>query len=373
MVNDKYAHSSDGMKPSQKVTQEMPSSHRVAAYDMARGMGIIFVIIGHALPMDTYGRAFVYSFHMPLFFIISGAVMKPEILTGSLFHKIRTALCNERKLLANYLFYSLCFLIYDILIRYLSMHRMGRRDLVWDVYQTVVLYGINVLWFLITLVIAKTITAIIFSHIHSQVKIAAIAIFAYLFFAVLGNFIAPRLSPTSVMKLVYYPLAAFIEIGAMTPFVMLGHVARPYLPRIIQRFKFMLPFLIVPNILWCFTFGAVDYHLLRSGFPPLSLALSITGTLALFGIGAILHSVPVVCKILDWASRNSLFIMVTHEYLLIGAFIVRPILSQFSIRNDTVYLILYIILLILTEVPLCQNVKPAANKAIAGLQRLFHH
>lgn len=85
------------------------TSRRIVAYDMAKGIGIILVVIGHALTMGEYARAFVYSFHMPLFFIISGAVMKPvELHELPPLKRLGKTILLERRLLAYYFFYSIC-------------------------------------------------------------------------------------------------------------------------------------------------------------------------------------------------------------------------------------------------------------------------
>lgn len=47
----------------------MEEKHRDASFDIAKGVGIILVVIGHAF--KEYPNC-IYSFHMPLFFIISG-------------------------------------------------------------------------------------------------------------------------------------------------------------------------------------------------------------------------------------------------------------------------------------------------------------
>lgn len=53
---------------------------RVGFVDIAKGIAIICVIMGHTLsaycPMDKRLTMFIYSFHMPLFFIISGWCLK---------------------------------------------------------------------------------------------------------------------------------------------------------------------------------------------------------------------------------------------------------------------------------------------------------
>lgn len=44
---------------------------RIKHIDIAKGLGILLVIIGHSCP-ESYIQRICYSFHMPLFFFISG-------------------------------------------------------------------------------------------------------------------------------------------------------------------------------------------------------------------------------------------------------------------------------------------------------------
>ncbi|HRN96319.1 MAG TPA: acyltransferase family protein [Candidatus Levybacteria bacterium] len=50
---------------------------RVGWIDIARGIGILAVLYGHAVSGDSY-RHIVYAFHMPLFFFLSGIVFRPQ-------------------------------------------------------------------------------------------------------------------------------------------------------------------------------------------------------------------------------------------------------------------------------------------------------
>lgn len=49
---------------------------RLNQYDILKGIGIILVMLGHAIPPNTYLSYFIYGFHMPLFFMCSGAFYK---------------------------------------------------------------------------------------------------------------------------------------------------------------------------------------------------------------------------------------------------------------------------------------------------------
>ena len=45
---------------------------RLVFIDNAKGIGIILMILGHIPNMPEFFHSWIYSFHMPLFFFISG-------------------------------------------------------------------------------------------------------------------------------------------------------------------------------------------------------------------------------------------------------------------------------------------------------------
>ena len=57
----------------------MAASKRINYIDLAKGIAILCVIIGHTFSAYDQGNIlvqFIYSFHMPLFFILSGWFVK---------------------------------------------------------------------------------------------------------------------------------------------------------------------------------------------------------------------------------------------------------------------------------------------------------
>lgn len=57
----------------------MAHTHRNATVDIARGIGIILVVLGHnSLVLENKGELFrvIYAFHLPLFFFLSGLFLK---------------------------------------------------------------------------------------------------------------------------------------------------------------------------------------------------------------------------------------------------------------------------------------------------------
>lgn len=49
---------------------------RIAYIDIAKAFAIILVVMGHVVSTDTVAKAIIYSFHMPLFFVLSGMTLK---------------------------------------------------------------------------------------------------------------------------------------------------------------------------------------------------------------------------------------------------------------------------------------------------------
>jgi fucose 4-O-acetylase-like acetyltransferase len=48
--------------------------------DCMKGLTIILMVIGH-MHLNSYVDKYIYSFHMPLFFIVSGCLYKPGKLS----------------------------------------------------------------------------------------------------------------------------------------------------------------------------------------------------------------------------------------------------------------------------------------------------
>lgn len=45
---------------------------RIESLDILKGIGIILVVVGHMIGNQLYIRPWIYAFHMPLFFMLSG-------------------------------------------------------------------------------------------------------------------------------------------------------------------------------------------------------------------------------------------------------------------------------------------------------------
>lgn len=52
------------------------TKYRIAWLDIAKGIAILCTIIGHIVPFGSHIRNIIFSFHMPLFFVVSGYTIK---------------------------------------------------------------------------------------------------------------------------------------------------------------------------------------------------------------------------------------------------------------------------------------------------------
>lgn len=65
---------------------------RIKWIDAAKGLGIVLVVMSHA-PIDETLKAFLFAFHMPLFFYLSGAVFRPHSMSIWAFIKKKHEAC----------------------------------------------------------------------------------------------------------------------------------------------------------------------------------------------------------------------------------------------------------------------------------------
>lgn len=90
------------------------TKERLPYIDSAKAIGILLVIIGHCESINAipYLRGIIYSFHMPLFFIISGMFIRPMLFTESIKKYFRTLLVYYIKTQLLILFILLIINIY---------------------------------------------------------------------------------------------------------------------------------------------------------------------------------------------------------------------------------------------------------------------
>ena len=107
---------------------EAITNNRLSYMDIAKGFGILCVIAGH-MGNETINR-FVFSFHMPLFFLISGYFISERLCSSDLF-KIRV-----RQLIPPYIFTCLVVILLSTVKTYIGVF-VGTKS-IQDIYSVLV-------------------------------------------------------------------------------------------------------------------------------------------------------------------------------------------------------------------------------------------
>ena len=162
----------------------MTNSERLAYLDIAKGIGIILVVIGHCIPdassltgiSNPYFKLMhqiIYSFHMPLFFFIAGFFVNTQKFSVSSPYLQKTYLFIRKKfnrLIVPYLFVGLCYLPLKLAFSQFA-NRPYHINNLWKI-----IIGINPdgeLWFLYSLFMINVLVAVVFKFKVSLWKIMA--------------------------------------------------------------------------------------------------------------------------------------------------------------------------------------------------------
>ena len=202
---------------------------RLVWVDIAKGIAIILMIIGHEISGNI--RTFIFSFHMPLFFILSGFT-SGVILTLS---KWRQKLPKILKIYFLAIFMVVLLSLEKLLVWDVSIYQVGietLKGIFWgsNTYSTHAISTVGVMWFLIVFVWAKILfelLQVLFDYKYIGVILGIISYFAYLV----------SLRRWLPQDLDIVPIAAlFMWVGSI--------LKQGYMRRKTNIGKYILPFLI---------------------------------------------------------------------------------------------------------------------------------
>jgi acyltransferase len=181
---------------------------RVHWIDIAKGIGIIFIIYGHMLGSQDY-RHLLYSFHIPLFFFLSGAVYNPKKYIN-FFNFLKK---SSKSLLLPYLAFAFIFFAVwlaqtrpanlfspEIIRQFLSIFYANSNN-------NLMIFN-NLLWFLPVLFATRLLFALISKYFTKIKSIGLIliffSVFGYLFSVYAVNIKLPFGIETALSSVVFY-------------------------------------------------------------------------------------------------------------------------------------------------------------------------
>lgn len=221
---------------------------RIDEIDVMRGIGILLVVIGHVFPVGTKTHAFIYGFHMPLFFIISGMTLSVDS-EGRQFSK------SDMRLVKDYFLYSALYVTFDIIVRLLLLKTYLISDIVTDLKNTFSLFGISVLWFVPAMVGARVLARTILSktNLCFQVGICFGLICIGLYVPYHDNLIW-------ITKI----LLVLQRISVASGYVMIGFILRRYVLPKMRNLKILM-IAGIPNVLLTDAAAGIDFRTLSWG------------------------------------------------------------------------------------------------------------
>lgn len=257
-----------------------------------KGIAILCVMLGHA---DWYPNIFgrlIYSFHIPLFFIVSGYFAKTFAECNWKQYLVK----NFKQLVLPYIvvasvccLFSLIVSVYKGESSYFT-HNVCRYLFALDnVYENTLFdKPITYVWFLIALFWGK-----LFFYLFSRFDRWGLVVCACL----------------SIVMIILHPcITTPFCIGRGIEsliFIVIGYSVRKY--------KIPIILYVVAIICWPISlyFGGIDLFAYKFNYLPIDIIGACGGTLAIYYLSKLLKR-TVVSPILSWCGRNSMVILCAH-------------------------------------------------------------
>ena len=257
---------------------------RIAHYDIAKGILILLMLVGHVW-VEGWVRRWIYVFHMPAFFLISGMLQRNSASLQKPLYRL--ALKKARSFLIPYFFFEMLSVGEKVLQFGPDLNIKGY------LYQTVLLQFTNgPLWFLIVLLCAELLFAVAW-----KIK-GASAVCVLTGSLLIGSFFFPP-----AWGYVSLPMIATALL-----FLCVGYLVQPLAVK--PAWALLLGSFAVTALLSVLNPVEIDNY--QSGIKGLFLLSGLCGGLFVVQLSEKIKA----CKPLAFLGRNSLIILGTHYPLL---------------------------------------------------------
>lgn len=304
---------------------------RITWIDTARTIGIFLVVLGH-ICTNKVAYDVIYSFHMPLFFILSGFLYSLE-------RKEKFYLKNFKNIMIPFFIYgTLCYIYWVLIERHLRIQQI---NIYKPLINLVVMNGSSewfvqnaALWFLPCLFLVK----IIYHYIQTRInrKKGLLIILTLVSFAI--SYYIYKIKNIDL----FFTLN---RVGLYLPFYVVGVHLSKYKDNNQKLFKVLIGSIII--FILCFFTGFV--------IPRIIINTLLYPVLALSGSFFVIEvSKNLKLNKLNYIGKNTLIILLIHEpvkRLLIKAISVLTKVSDEILRSNVVYSIFITFLVIIVLLP----------------------
>lgn len=271
--------------------------------DIAKGIAILMVILGHCAGLSKYLINFVFSFHMPLFFCASGYFFKAG-------KSKEIAVKKAKQLLIPYLITGGAVLVLSAL-KIVIQGASGREiclkvmDKIWAMFygsgmsyhEPFRIKSAEALWFFLALFFAFLIVNECLKLKYPFIGIGIIAFCGYY-----------------TSQMIWLPLS--IQAGMTSAlYVYLGYMANKYHILEILKQKAVAIELMVLYLIYLFVLQGGKLYLVRNyfGLGILEIAGSVTGVLCVTRVSQIIaEKAKFLRKLFSYIGKNTLYILCIH-------------------------------------------------------------
>ena len=318
--------------------------------DWAKAIGIWLVVLGHTIQATCMDREigrfcydFIYTFHMPLFFILSGYLFQKKICNKIFLQSLLYAL------IIPYLLYSLCFFPLSLYIDTIknghniqeSLGRLFLGMIMGDGYETPYSYYLCLpCWFIVCIIQLK----LLFSIVPVNKSMMLINVFSII--------IIPLLQYNKID--LYYNLDSTL---LAIPFYSIGYLLKNI--NIFGGGK-------ICNVIFSVFMLCLVYVVLYLNGPIQMNGPRIGCNILLFFVGGVAGSLIILFisqifnkhDLIRLISRNTLFIIFFHWFLLVSYSLFRRVFNIWSfIENDYLAIIFTVVFSFLLFIPIVLSIK----------------
>lgn len=334
----------------------MSSKKRLNYFDMAKGIGIFLVILGHLQgeyffslsPVFSPLCVWIFSFHMPLFFIISGMLINYKNDTEK---DLKTLIFKRFKSIGvPYLWFSLFYFL-AVVFAYIKGN-IGIDTLITQVYYVLSLYGMSVLWFLPALFMGEVLFLFLIKKFGG--KVTAIIVTALTTLAEMFNLLLKKVPGDTVLRRGLCELATtFLRPIFVCSFVALGYLIFSFFKnheKINIKELALGIVMIVANFFLHKLNGSVDFRSLVFGNILLYYVCALLGSV---GLILLCKNIPNI-KPVSTFGASSLIVMAVHnnETVLYYSMKLAMYVNQFvtRARGYISYLVIVLAILVFCDI-----------------------
>ncbi|MBQ6319453.1 MAG: acyltransferase family protein [Lachnospiraceae bacterium] len=308
---------------------------RLDYLDMTKGLGMILVLIGHLQGDSIFTFSpyiqplcvFIFSFHMPMFFIVSGILL--AIKNDEVKPLKEVAKSRFRGIMIPYLWFSLFYLI--VVVAALIKGEIAVQTLYLNIWYVISGYGMNVLWFLPALYLGELLFIFLRRRIRDHIPFITVVVLSNAIVYFLSYFVGIAKYPTPFAERMHDLITVILRPILVCGFISIGYYTHKLLrkgsqigdffnkPELNEKgkvsFKYRAAYIVLGLMLFGLCFGlfrvnnGIDFRSLAFRNVFFFFVCALSGSFGMISLCKGLPRIPLFCY---WGI-GSLIFMATHN------------------------------------------------------------